>query len=422
MLWPTAFALDGTATPLSPGDETRARLPRPPEGSPVLSSTKGSIAFTLNEWTEQKYPATSLRPCDSLSIENLNDILSTLVGMANPFFQEIYKESCKQPDGCDKRSMRYETVSDFENKWQNELAILGAESNSKIRDAVAELLRNGKCYEAAQIFHHHLSEEARADYTDNVVLPLLPTNRKAFDFLMKVVRNASSGDTSRRLQYEEHGHSLDNETSMADQAVLQQAIDDRYVNFTRDEIEQELLNFVKVSPCQIAHRVLSEPWSVETGIKAGLSPEQAEELAEAIETDTFNTFGVADPFPDTEIPESGYVDCGNPNVCLDGGDVKYMMQAVVREYTVKGSGNIPASAPTPDVKFQTRSFEAMPGENQSEWGPPEAGGDGTAGLLGPAIVANPGDKVHIFVKNNLNDTSALQPAVPTFNSSAEDYW
>ena len=42
-------------------------------------------------------------------------------------------------------------------------------------------------------------------------------------------------------------------------------------------------------------------------------------------------------------------------------------------------------------------------ESPSEWGPDEAGGDGTLGMLGPAIVANPGEKVHLFVKNNLGE-------------------
>lgn len=86
-------------------------------------------------------------------------------------------------------------------------------------------------------------------------------------------------------------------------------------------------------------------------------------------------------------------DMPNPNVNMpDGIDPEELEDWII-------NGGL-AGALGRDVSFLTRSLEAMPC-SPSEWGPDYAGGDGTIGVLGPAIVANPGEKVHIFVKNNL---------------------
>ena len=117
------------------------------------------------------------------------------------------------------------------------------------------------------------------------------------------------------------------------------------------------------------------------------------------------------------------MDCSKPEVCEEGATRSYRMQAVVRAYRVKGSHKIivqtddhperhPISKHGKDVVFHTRAFETLPG-SKSQWGLAKVGGDGTLGMLGPAIVGNTGDRVHLFVKNNLDDTSALGPGLPT---------
>jgi hypothetical protein len=172
----------------------------------------------------------------------------------------------------------------------------------------------------------------------------------------------------------------------------------------------------------MSHRVIAKPWTVESAEDAGVSAEVATFIAAQLQNDTFNRDGVpSEDYPDTAIPGAGYVPCDQADVCLEGGDRQYMVQAAVRSYVVLGSSKIQRSnSATPnqaDYAFHTRTFEGMP-ESPSKFGPDAAGGDGTLGLLGPAIVANPGERVHIFVKNNLADTSALGPNVPT----PLDFW
>lgn len=132
--------------------------------------------------------------------------------------------------------------------------------------------------------------------------------------------------------------------------------------------------------------------------------------------------------PDTTIKGATYVNCDKPEVCEAGAHRSYRMQAVVRAYRVKGSHKIiiqtevdpkprPISKDKKDVVFHTRAFEALPG-SKSQWGPDKAGGNGTLGMLGPVIVGNPGERVHLFVMNNLDDTSALGSGAP----SKKDYY
>jgi hypothetical protein len=406
--------------PLSDSDAARARTPLPPKGSPVLSRLKGSIAPTLNSWLHQHVPKQYLRPCESFSAEELNSIISILVGVSHPALQEIYAAKCKTVTGCDKRGMRFETLGDYETEWEDEHKTVALYADNIIKSAVIDVVRNGKCYEAVQLFYHHLSEDARSEYMHdhNLAIPLLPENREALDFLSAVYRNNREKDGSRRrLQQDNyHGHIWSN---------LTRAERDRYHDEVLSGIDMDIIQEVvkthsTLSPCELAHRVLTEPWTIDMAVKNGVSKEVAENIAKALVNDTFNTNGVADPIPNTTTPGAGYIDCSQASVCLEGGDVQYMVHAVVRSYPIKGSGKILNKDGVPlgkDVKFETRTFEGMPG-SPSAWGPTKAGGDGTGGLLGPAIVAKPGDKVYIFVKNNLGDTSALGPAVPT----AKEYW
>lgn len=88
-----------------------------------------------------------------------------------------------------------------------------------------------------------------------------------------------------------------------------------------------------------------------------------------------------------------------------------LWQGAVRSYTVRGSRQVLLS-PTQrlslsDLTFLTRSFEAIPGMPNSPFGPAAAGGDGTEGVLGPALLVQPGQRMSIFLQNNLHNTSAL---------------
>jgi len=270
-------------------------------------------------------------------------------------------------------------------------------------------------------FYHHLAEESRSQALElhALTLPLLPEDQEAIKFLIALYRNGPREQGGKRHLQQDGVHShIWSELMILER---QRLMNETLWNVEFEIIEALLSKYNTQSPCEMAHRKLAKPWSIETAEQAGVSPEVAEEIAKDLEEDTFNTFNVSDPIPNTTIPGAGYLSCEEAAKCLEGGDRQYMIQAVVRAYVVPGSGKIIPSDSNislgEDVVFHTRTFEAMPG-SPSEWGPDKAGGNGTAGLIGPAIVANPGDTVHIFVKNNLGDTSALGPAVPT----AQDFW
>lgn len=135
-------------------------------------------------------------------------------------------------------------------------------------------------------------------------------------------------------------------------------------------------------------------------------------------------------FPDTAIPGADYLPDCNMAKCA-GADRNYYMQAVIKDFVIKGSRHIMTAPPgtypnlksshkisNEDVTLTTRTLEAIPGAPNSAFGPDLFGGDGTGGLLGPALLMLPGQSVNLFVKNNLDP--AYQQG-PPFVPSPEMY-
>lgn len=443
---------------LSADDEERAHRPFPPKGSKVLASDPSeSVAHTLNRYLVQALPADKLRACEEHTLEELNDVLAALVSSVHPALQEIYDNKCATDSGCDKRSMRKGNLEDYQADWASEAELLEAQPNDGARAVITSVLRQGKCFESVQLYYHHLSYETRVGFPHT--LPLLPEAQEDVKEIVRYVRQqkgiAKARDTDRCakagadaatitasattstgrhhhnhpqdrhldmvfFQDEIHDNVFSQETLTAKEQFLRDQL--AAINGANGTLADLLAKYNTQSPCSMSHRTLSNPWTSASAEEAGVPIQVAALIETQLKNDSFSTMGVPEKdYPDTVIPGAGYIDCEQATQCLEGGDRQYMMQAVVRSYVVKGSANIQASgSSTPfgvDASFHTRTFEAIPG-SPSEWGPDEAGGDGTLGLLGPAFVANPGETVHIFVKNNLADTSALGPFVPT----ALDYW
>ena len=465
---------DDTYPEISGADLARAKRNNVPHNSPLLSydDSGTSVASHLNQWLVKNVPGGNLVECESfashegttgLGLWDLNHILETLVERASPALQEIYKAKCDTKLGCDKRTLRYGQMQDFVDEWQRELQDIEMQSSETLRNAVFDVLRNGKCYEAVQIYYHSLTESAQIQYmhTENNVIPMLPKNHDAVKLLANLylektkevsqtnatgfskrhsashlydqVHGANDGEDDvhlrlrgRRLEANSKHHASDGDAHRSffkDPLFVRRAKEiQESMEFDTHFMRNLLMKYSKQSPCELAHRRLSPPWTVESAEKAGVSKEVAEGIAGLGKHNTFKphtTF--ADGIPDTTIPDAGYISCDAAEQCLAGGNVQYMIQAVVRTFRIPGSGKIlKPGCKEPygeDIYFQTRTFEAIPG-SPSPWGPDAAGGDGTAGLLGPALLANPGDKVHVFVANNLGTGNGLGPDVPT----AQDFW
>ncbi|KAL3906759.1 MAG: hypothetical protein SGILL_009143, partial [Bacillariaceae sp.] len=317
--------------------------------------------------------------------------------------------------------------------------------------AARQVVRNGKCYDAVMLYYHHLDQTSKNNLLvaePNFKLPLLPENKDALHFLRSVLKakkkkaaRSHHHDHDRRSLQEEdvlaevgldaqevgmdpndffHGHDWSNMTAQEQLAYQEQL----FMSLNQTYVQNLLDQYNDKSPCELAHATLSPKWSEETAIQAGFDEEEAAFYTEQIETGTFSTNNVAPPddIPNTETEGAGYMDCDQAAQCLEGGDVQYMVQGVVRTITVPGSGKIinPATMEPfgKDLVFHTRTFEGM-SDSPSSFGPTKAGGDGTSGLLGPAFQANPGQTMKLFVKNNFAEAQVYMG--PDLDS-AEDYW
>ena len=450
---------------LSNVDEHRARMLHVPKDSHVMIDVRetagalgpghqrSGVTKGLNKFMRQNTRKNFLLPCEDFSSEELDVVISMLEKYSHPKLEEIYKETCDTITTsnatrgvCDKRVRSNRKEIPEEPQFQQQQDDDDNDTTPPLWiEASRQVIRNGKCYDAVMLYYHHLDEASKHNIfvtEPNFKLPMLPENKDALHFLKSVLyvqqdREATTAARRRprphhrrHLQQDDklfqevginpnqffHDHNWSNLTDqqqLAYQEKLIQGLNSTYVQNLLDQYNTK-------SPCELAHATLSPQWSEETAIQAGIDPEDFDK----VETGTFVTENVAQPghIPNTETPGAGYVDCDQAAQCLDGGDVQYMVQAVVRTIKVPGSGKIgiPMTMENfgEDLLFHTRTFEGMP-ESPSAFGPDKAGGDGRNGLLGPALMAKPGQTMKLFVKNNFVDAQAYMG--PDLDS-AEDYW
>jgi hypothetical protein len=178
--------------PLSRQDAIRASLNRPPSGSHVLATDpKQTVASVLNRYLQQALAPDKIRPCDSFDLEELNDVLAALVESSHPSLQQIYaSKKCDDDNSiaterCDKRAMRHQRgVAGYREEWEEETDMLRGIPDESVRAVVGSVLRKGKCFEAVQLYYHHLSEESRQQFQPP--LPLLPDNQDDIKILARL--------------------------------------------------------------------------------------------------------------------------------------------------------------------------------------------------------------------------------------------
>ena len=109
-------------------------------------------------------------------------------------------------------------------------------------------------------------------------------------------------------------------------------------------------------------------------------------------------------------------------VCAVGSDVNYYLQGSVAAYTIGGSRKIRTGRSSyisnADVTFHTRTFMPIPGTTNSPFGPAKAGGDGTTGVLGPALKVQPGQTMSLLLKNAISDVAVLDGPLPYSEEAA----
>jgi hypothetical protein len=362
-------APNATYPELSDVDLARAVRNNVPKNSPLLSHDDSgtSVASHLNQWLSNNVHSNNLVECEAfasrtdstgpgLGLLDLNNILEALVERSSPALQAVYKSKCDTMLGCDKRTLRYGKVQDFLNEWQEELNDIESQSSDTLRNAVFEVLRNGKCYEPVQIFYHSLSESARNQYlrVENNVIPMLPKSHDAVKLLANLYVQMTQDTTSKptdekralsRFQKNTHSHLYEEAKKTNNDEAPSRLRGRQLKSNNQGEIHQHLFSnplpgaralqdhsidpdllhgilrrYSKQSPCELAHRWHSPPWNVETAQKAGISKEVAEGIVGQLKHETFKPHdNFAEGIPDTAIPDSGYVSCNAAEQCLAGG-------------------------------------------------------------------------------------------------------
>ena len=381
-------------------DLARAQKPHPSMGSEVLAS-RMTVSETLNKWLFNNVANAHLKPCATFQKFELNAMLADLIGAAHPKLNALYTGRCGSDGGCDRRALRHKSLAEYEDEWKSEDALLSAHGGA-LRAKVYAVIRDGKCYEAVSMFYHQLTAESRAKaLAAGLMVPLLPaaTDLKSVSQLLAAPPPEEAVAPSTEAPHrhlspfggENPIYSVHAPAWAEMKESLQQWKDAENVRSGR-EVPNITETYSDRSPCQIAHQLWTEPWDNETARLANVS----DTIRDEIKKNSFSKRGVADGvIPDTIIPATGYVDCNKPETCM-GGDRNYRIEAVVRTYLVPGSGKImtatndyvetstPISPNATDVLFRTRTFEGS-SDSPSKFGPAYAGGDGTAGLLGPAL-------------------------------------
>mmetsp|Transcript_95066 Transcript_95066/g.306219 ORF Transcript_95066/g.306219 Transcript_95066/m.306219 type:complete len:346 (-) Transcript_95066:1359-2396(-) len=142
-----------------------------------------------------------------------------------------------------------------------------------------------------------------------------------------------------------------------------------------------------------------------------------------------NTATLSQNIPDTTMKGAGYVRACDSSKC-SSADTNYYMKAVLKSITTPGSKQIETATPGTypnDVKVHTVSDEDVTsytrhlddeGRPELPFGPAIFGGDGSGGLLGPALQVLPGQTMNLFVMSEI-DPSYQQDHAPTAENHAQ---
>lgn len=97
------------------------------------------------------------RSCDDHTVQELNDILSSVFAGVASEFDDVYKKT------MDLRVKRFQTLAEYEQSWQSEVDDLAT--------------RHAKCFEIGEMWSHHLPESIKKAHVG--VVPKLPTYNSA---------------------------------------------------------------------------------------------------------------------------------------------------------------------------------------------------------------------------------------------------
>jgi hypothetical protein len=148
-----SLVLSASAT-TSPRDVSRALMKGPRKE--LRGRNFQDIAQTLNGAMAHL----NTEPCENFSIEQLNDLKSTLFAARSEALNELY------PDDDSRRILS--DLGAHQEAWETDLI------HSLESDDMHAKVRDGKCAEAVMWFIHHLGEDSREEILQLSALPRLP--------------------------------------------------------------------------------------------------------------------------------------------------------------------------------------------------------------------------------------------------------
>lgn len=158
---------------LSPEDFARAHLPRPLPSSHVVGRDPESIFASFNRHLRRQPHQT--RPCDSYSLDELNDLARLLWDSRSEALADVYDER------GDRRGFHFKnkSIAYKEGLWQEEKSIIA--SNPSVYGKNSDwysMVRDGKCSEMVMWWVHHLEAETRTRLSaiEGFAVPLMPSN------------------------------------------------------------------------------------------------------------------------------------------------------------------------------------------------------------------------------------------------------
>jgi FtsP/CotA-like multicopper oxidase with cupredoxin domain len=380
-------------------DVNRARLQKPQKREILASSTQ-SVSERINSWLAQNHPPESFRACESFSTLELNRLFATLFPVRHAQFGAIYDEACR--DGkCDSRRLRHDNLSRFEDDWIHEQVVL-----DEAPALVSNVVRDGKCFEIVNLFHHHLTDATRKQIlAKGLELPLLPPREYSMGRRRRELQDINSGTLDLR-KFTNIIDSINDPIDLfadhipilpiAHTLQLAKKTLEFREKFTQTEWAKILERTAGQSPCTLAHsNDYSDHYEKETFYNASLDTEAPLQIQGTGQT------------------KIGYVEqgavCGDPN---EPNTRQYSLRATIKEVLVKGSKNIQIQSlmtangldtsrnlSTRDVRFVTRTFEAIHGRPNSAF---VGNTYGTDGILGPVLRCDPGETCYLYVQNDLD--------------------
>ena len=270
---------------LPEADVVRARTARPHDSSPVLAPAHASVSSTINAWLEAHLPLQNLANCQDFTLLELDALVLDLAAASSAELDEMYLQK------GDRRALRHDNASGYAREWELQQHLLNRLPPVRCqchlcrpmssaadccclprpwqvaRASALHHMRDGKCFEAVNLFHHQLSAVAKeAALEAKVRIPLLPSEAAAYDLHHRttMLPTGAVDTTARRRRAQSTlvtgAHNQVYDRSNPAYAITQrineraEAERDQAPSNLKFRMEDQQMIYQEQSPCMMCHK------------------------------------------------------------------------------------------------------------------------------------------------------------------------